>query len=188
MPCWDFLSSLVCKDLPKSPVIFFPAGVRGDTGWVLAKTQDPKKTSGTAGFNWFEGKITGKSHISWENLSFPVDLLRFCALQSTNIATVCKGILSIEHSNRRPNDTQSPEVLNSEVVHGQLEFQDKTEHSTWPMLNLQRCIPRTSSIHRFTGEGNYNRYLYTCHLHKTIVNIMTSDLLGTSVSQICWYI
>ena len=23
--------------------------------------------------DWFEGKITGKSHISWENLWFPVD-------------------------------------------------------------------------------------------------------------------
>ena len=22
---------------------------------------------------WFKGKITGKSHISWENLRFPVD-------------------------------------------------------------------------------------------------------------------
>ena len=81
------------------------------------------------------------------------------------------------------------------------------------MLNLQWCISRTSSIPRFTAKGNYDIYIiHAIYTHaqtfiyalvrgrrwekhlavlsqnqkKNIVNIMTSDLSGTSGSQIRW--
>ena len=43
--------------------------------------------------DWFKGKVAGKSHISWENLRFPVD---FPLNQSIEITTNNNSIFSYQ--------------------------------------------------------------------------------------------
>ena len=44
-----------------------------DISSPMAMNHYPPPTRMLVSIDWFKGKITGKSHISWESLWFPVD-------------------------------------------------------------------------------------------------------------------
>ena len=65
----------------------------GQTGWIFT---EPGGCPIMRSIDWFKGKITGKSQISWENLWFPVDFPLSQPIDENQ--GVVQGILIKNHS------------------------------------------------------------------------------------------
>ena len=64
---WGLSSSIVGTSILKQPVF------HGITFQTTHTCHIPAEPEHHISIGWFKGKITGNSHISWENLWFPVD-------------------------------------------------------------------------------------------------------------------